>query len=124
MADSRRKPGTGRVPPKGGPQPAGRAPRARPSGPRASLPNKIGPFRRPDANAAPGQVGRRPTPPGRLAFFGALYIVVGIISFFVLKGGFSIIIGIVFIGLGLLWLRGAGTAVLRRSRRGDGGPDA
>jgi len=84
------------------------------------LPSRLGPFERPDANRPLGQVGRRPSSPTKLAVFAVVYVAVGIASFFVLKGTLGIVIGIVFIGIGLLWTRGAATALLRQQgRRGD-----
>jgi hypothetical protein len=81
---------------------------------RRQPPKQIGPFKRPDASAPLGQVGRRPTPPGRLFVFAGMYFVCGVLSFFVLGGSLKFIIGVVMIGLSGLWLRGAMTAYVRQ----------
>lgn len=83
------------------------------------LPRSIGPFAKPDPSAPLGQVGRRPTKPGRLLLFAAMYFVCGVLSFFVLSGTLGVVVGVVFIGVSLLWLRGAFTAVLRQQRERD-----
>ena len=85
------------------------------------MPSRIGPFDKPDADRPLGQVGRRPSSPAKLLVFGAVYLACGILSFFTLKGStLPLVVGVVFIGLSLLWFRAAGTAYLRqhgRSRR-------
>ena len=48
-----------------------------------------------------------------------VYLACGILSFFVIKGTLGIILGIVLIGIGLLWFRGAATAQLRQQKRRD-----
>jgi hypothetical protein len=107
--DKRNKPG--RVTPKkDAATPASRPPR------RSIIPRRIGPFDRPDANAPLGQVGRRPSSPVKLGVYAVVYFVCGVLSFFVLSGSLGIIIGVVMIGLSLLWLRGAATAYLRQNR--------
>lgn len=45
-----------------------------------------------------------------------MYFVCGVGSFFLLKGSLRLIVGVVLIGLSLLWLRGASTALLRQQR--------
>jgi hypothetical protein len=108
VATDKRKPG--RVTPKKSAQ--------RPSRPKRQplLPKRVGPFDRPDPNRPLGQVGRRPSSPAKLAVFAVVYVAAGIGSFFVLKGSLGVIIGIVFIGIGLLWTRGAATAYARQER--------
>jgi len=101
------------VTPKKSAAPPARRPR------RSALPDRVGPFQRPDANRPLGQVGRRPSSPTKLAVFAVVYAVAGVASFFVLKGALGIIIGIVFIGIAILWARGAATAVLRHQARRD-----
>jgi hypothetical protein len=108
----------GRVTPKKGApsssSPAARRPRSeRPS----ILPRRIGPFDRPDKGAPLGQVGRRPSSPTKLFVFAIVYLVCGVASFFVLTGSFAVILGIVFIGFSLFWLRGASTALVRQQQR-------
>jgi hypothetical protein len=48
-----------------------------------------------------------------------VYLVCGIGAFLKVHGSFGVILGIVFCGLALLWLRGAATAQLRRNKRAD-----
>jgi hypothetical protein len=83
------------------------------------MPAKIGPFSRPDLDAPPGQVGRRPSSPAKLLAFAVVYFACGVIAFIVLKGNLRVILGVVFIGLSLLWVRGAATAAVRRERHSD-----
>jgi Flp pilus assembly protein TadB len=101
----------GRVTPKKGAQ----APRPR----RPITPARIGPFSRPDKNAPLGQVGRRPSSPRTLAVYAAVYLVCGVASFFLLHRSLGIIVGVVLIGLALLWFRGAATAQMRQNKRVD-----
>jgi Flp pilus assembly protein TadB len=109
VANNKQKPG--RVTPKKSASPPARAKR------RPVLPKRVGPFERPDASRPLGQVGRRPSSPTKLAVFAVVYLVVGVAAFFVLKGALAVIIGIVLVGIGLLWARGASTAFLRQQRR-------
>jgi hypothetical protein len=114
VANDKRRRGSGRVTPRAGqekPAPAGKS--------RARLPGRIGPFERPNAEGPLGQVGRRPSSPFKLLAFAAMYVACGIIALIALKGSLRIILGVVFIGVGLLWLRGAATAALRQQRRTD-----
>ena len=95
MANDRKRKG-GRVTPKGG----------------ASASPK------PDGAAAPmGQVGKRPSKPGFLAAVGVAWILCGIAAFFIFKATWRIAIGVVFIGVGLYWLRGAFATVTRHEER-------
>jgi hypothetical protein len=80
-------------------------------------PRRIGPFSRPDPSGPLGQVGRRPSSPGILFLYAVVYFVCGVLAFVILSGSLSIILGIVLIGVSLLWVRGASTAYLRQ--RGD-----
>ena len=91
--------------------------------PRRSIaPKRIGPFEKPDSSAPLGQVGRRPTRPGVLFTYAAVYFICGVLSFFVLgTGTLGVIVGVVLIGISLLWLRGGSTALLRQQRERDGG---
>jgi hypothetical protein len=81
------------------------------------MPKRIGPFDRPDGGAPLGQVGRRPSSPAKLFLFGAVYLGAGVAAFFVLSGSVGVIVGVVLIGISLLWVRGASTALLRQQRR-------
>jgi hypothetical protein len=118
VANDKRRSRNGRVTPKrGADRPApGASGRPAPGG-RRRLPASIGPFARPDPDAPPGQVGRRPSSPAKLLFFAVVYFACGVVAFIVLKGNLRVILGVVFIGLGLLWLRGAGTAAARQGRQ-------
>ena len=99
MAKGRRT--TGRVTPKG----------TRPAGART-------PPRPPDTPAPPpGQVGRRPSRPGFLLAVGGAWIVVGVVILTTLDAGWRIIPGVVAIGIGLFFVRGAAVTVLRREGR-------
>jgi hypothetical protein len=60
------------------------------------------------------QVGRRPSPPGLLFAIAGLWIGVGIIALVALSASWKLIPGVVFIGIGLLYLRGGLTTVARR----------
>ncbi|MFI5041987.1 MAG: hypothetical protein ACHQNA_09100 [Acidimicrobiales bacterium] len=113
MANDKRK--TGRVTPKKGTPPPARARAKRPS----ILPKRVGPFERPDADRSLGQVGRRPSSPAKLLTFSIVYAVCGVLSFFVIRGTLGVILGIVMIGIALLWFRGAATAQLRQQARRD-----
>jgi len=62
------------------------------------------------------QVGKRPSQPGFLLLLAVLWIVAGIVELTRLHAGWKLIPGIVFIGIGLLFLRGAAQTVLRRSK--------
>ena len=112
MANDKRKPG--RVTPK-----KGATPPARGSARRSILPNKVGPFERPDPDKPLGQVGRRPSSPAKLLLFAVVYIVCGVISFVVIGHTLGVVLGIVLIGVGLFWFRGAATTQLRHQSRHD-----
>jgi hypothetical protein len=115
VTNDRRKGGRGRVTPKKGAPDPGQQPS--PGARRSIIPKRIGPFDRPDRAAPLGQVGRRPSSPGKLFLFAAVYFGAGVAAFFVLTGSLGIIVGVVLIGISLLWLRGASTALLRQQRR-------
>jgi hypothetical protein len=72
--------------------------------------------RRFDLDAA-SQIGRRPSSPGFLVLVSLMWIAVGIIAIISLHAAWRFVPGIVFIGVGLLFLRGAGSTVMRRDRR-------
>jgi len=108
MADDRRnkKRGSGgRVTPKGGQTPS----------PGASS--------RPGREPKPiGQVGRRPSSPKFLLAVAIAWIACGIAAFFLFSASWRIVVGVVFIGIGLYWLRGALATVTRHEERlGDDG---
>jgi hypothetical protein len=52
-----------------------------------------------------------------LFLFAVVYFGAGVAAFFVLNGSVGIIVGVFLIGISLLWLRGASTALLRQQRR-------
>jgi len=62
----------------------------------------------------PGQVGRRPSSPGFLFAVGVAWILCGVYALVALSVSWKLVPGVVFIGIGLLWLRGAITASARR----------
>lgn len=68
----------------------------------------------------PGQVGRRPSPPNFLLLVGVLWIACGVYALVKLHAGWKLIPGILFIGIGLFWVRAWATATLRRENRRDG----
>jgi len=68
-------------------------------------------------STTPPQVGRRPSSPVYLAVVGALWVGVGIIEIVTLKAGWRIAVGIVFMGIGLFFIRGAAMTVIRRDER-------
>jgi hypothetical protein len=102
MADDRKgkkRSSGGRVTPKGGQTPSDASPR---------------PAREPKPT---GQVGKRPSSP-RLLFAVALaWIACGIAAFFLFSASWRIVVGVVFIGIGLYWLRGALATVTRHEER-------
>ena len=63
----------------------------------------------------PGQVGKRPSRPGFLATIGVMWIVAGGIELFALDASWRLVPAVVFIGIGLFFLRGAATTVVRRT---------
>ncbi|HZQ26860.1 MAG TPA: hypothetical protein VFA94_04085 [Acidimicrobiales bacterium] len=63
------------------------------------------------------QVGRRPSRPGLLLAIGILWAAAGIFALLNLHAAWKLIPGIVFIGIGILYLRAAGTAYLRQTGR-------
>ncbi|MHB8512760.1 MAG: hypothetical protein ACYDCC_11335 [Actinomycetota bacterium] len=63
------------------------------------------------------QVGKRPSNPSFLALVGVVWIAAGIFELLRLKASWRLVPGIFFIGIGLLFLRGAAQTVLRREKR-------
>jgi len=68
--------------------------------------------------ATVGQPGRRPPSPGLLLVVALMWIAAGVWALIALTAGWKLVPGIVFIGLGLLYLRGAAATVARRADRG------
>jgi hypothetical protein len=64
-----------------------------------------------------GQVGKRPSNPGFLALLAAVWIACGVVALVGLHASWKLVPGIVFIGIGLLFLRGAAATVARREDR-------
>jgi hypothetical protein len=83
---------------------------------RFRAPERIGPFQKPDPDRPLGQVGRRPTSPALLLVYALVWLGCGIAAFVTLHGTLEVVLGVVFIGGSLLWLRGAATAYLRQQR--------
>ena len=72
---------------------------------------------RPPVGDLTPQVGRRPSPPALLFVVSLSWIATGIVALVALTASWKLIPGIVFIGIGLMYLRGALTTVARRSDR-------
>ncbi len=66
-----------------------------------------------------GQVGKRPSNPTFLAVVGLAWIICGIAAFFVFKESWRIVVGVVFIGIGLYWMRGSFATIARHEERLD-----
>ena len=107
----------GRITPKKGVTPPSRSRRDARAERQSILPKRIGPFEKPDPDKPLGQVGKRPSSPRKLFVFFLVYLAAGIASFFTLKGSLAVIVGIVFIGLSLFWLRAAATSYSRLQQR-------
>jgi hypothetical protein len=106
----------GRVTPKKSATPAASGRRGR----RSLGPSRIGPFEKPDPRRPAGQVGRRPSSPAKLFVFFVLYFACGIVAFVTFTGSLRIILGVLFIGVSLFWLRGAATAYTRQQQQRAG----
>ena len=78
---------------------------------RRASPRTPKPPRRDDRVA---QVGRRPSPPALLFAIAASWIAVGIVALVTLSVSWKLVPGVVFIGIGVLYLRAALTTVARR----------
>jgi hypothetical protein len=106
MANRRRKsrPASGRTTPKRSVPPP---PKPRPAPRRGFDP------------AQPFQVGRRPSNPLFLMLVGLLWVVAGIVALFALHAGWKFVPAIVFVGIGLFFVRSSSATVLRRDRRRD-----
>ena len=78
----------------------------------------------PKAPAPTPQIGRRPSRPGVLFVVAAMWIGCGILAMVALTASWKYIPGVVFIGIGLFYLRGAlGTVARHEERLGDPGDD-
>jgi len=114
MADRRKRTG-GRVTPPAGSGPPSSTPRAqrriRWAGPNRPV-------------EGPVQAGRRPSNPATLFLIAATWIGCGIVALVGLTASWKLIPGIVFIGVGVLFLRGALATVARRgdADKRPGGP--
>ncbi|HKA03804.1 MAG TPA: hypothetical protein VKD67_05725 [Acidimicrobiales bacterium] len=64
----------------------------------------------------PGQVGRRPPLPAVPIMSGLMWVVVGVVILVAFTASWKWIVGIVCIGVGLLFLRGGLAAYLRQHR--------
>jgi hypothetical protein len=64
----------------------------------------------------PGQVGRRPPVPGVPIMTGLMWIIVGVVILVWFTAGWKWAVGIVCIGVGLLFLRGGLVAYVRQRR--------
>jgi hypothetical protein len=107
VADDRKRKG-GRVTPKGGE--TGETGASGSTGAGSSR-------AKPDPNAPMGQVGKRPSPPIFLLLVGFAWIICGVVALFVIKQAWRIAIGVVFIGIGLFWMRGAMATYARHEER-------
>jgi len=63
----------------------------------------------------PLQPGRRPSSPGFLLLVSLMWIGSGVVALVALHASWKLVPGIVFVGIGLLFLRGAAATVVRRS---------
>ena len=64
-----------------------------------------------------GQVGKRPSSPKFLLAVAVAWIACGIAAFFLFSASWRYVVGVVFIGIGLYWLRGALATVARHDER-------
>ena len=96
----------GRVTPPRSQQPAPSGGPDRRRGPRLGGPNR--------PIEGPVQAGKRPSNPATLLVIALAWIGCGIFALVFLKAGWKLIPGVVFIGVGLLFLRGAAATVARR----------
>lgn len=85
-------------------------------------PPKQATTRRPDHDVAPsldklGQVGRQPSSPLNLFVIAVVWIACGAFALAFLKASWKVVPGVVMIGIGLFFLRGAFTVVMRHEAR-------
>lgn len=76
----------------------------------------------PKLGAGPPVVGKRPSNPALLALVGLLWLAAAVAAYVGLHKSWKLIVIVVFAGIGLLYLRGAAGAYLRRSG-GNQGPN-
>ena len=109
MATNERKAASnGRATPKGGPK--------KPTPGKAGARNR--PAKRPPLDIdKPVTIGRRPSSPGFLAIVAVMWLAVGVVVILTMQSTWKLVPAIVAIGIGLMFLRGAGATVLRRERR-------
>jgi hypothetical protein len=88
--------------------------------PKKGAPGPVGRTPRFDVER-PVEIGRRPSSPAFLVLVAIMWIGVGVIAITSLNASWRLVPGIVCIGVGLLFLRGAGATVLRRDRRHSDG---
>ena len=69
------------------------------------------------ADQPTGQVGRRPSSPVFLFAVAVAWIACGIAAFFLFSASWRIVVGVVFIGMGLYWLRAAMATIARHEER-------
>ena len=69
------------------------------------------------ASGPTGQVGKRPSSPVFLVGVAVAWIACGIAAFFLFSASWRIVVGVVFIGVGLYWLRGAMATIARHEER-------
>jgi hypothetical protein len=50
---------------------------------------------------------------------GLMWVAAGVVALFVLTAGWRFVPAVVFVGVGLYYVRGASATVLRRERRGQ-----
>jgi hypothetical protein len=86
--------------------------------PKAGESSSSGREARPAREPKPvGQVGKRPSSPVFLVAVAIAWIACGIAAFFLFSASWRIVVGVVFIGIGLYWLRGALATVTRHEER-------
>lgn len=93
--------------------------RKRPTGGRVTKPaNSVRSVPRPaEPSAALGQPGRRPSSSGLLLLIALMWFTVGVVVMTSVSASWKFVPGIVSVGIGLLFLRGAAATVARRAER-------
>ena len=89
---------------------------AKSSKPAKRRPNQARP--RP-APASPGQVGRRPSNPALIMLVGLIWVGCGVYALFSLTASWKLIPAILFVGIGLFFIRGAAATYVRRDEHGQ-----
>ena len=85
--------------------------------PKGAQPSASGRSRRSPGDKPLGQVGKRPSNPAMLLLLGVMWIGGGVVAFIDLHASWRLIPSIAFTGVGLLYLRAAGTTFLRQEGR-------